>query len=488
MSDNKYIVKIGIEVHVQLGTKKKMFCNCENKYGETPNTLICPICTGHPGTMPILSHEVIIKAITAGLLFNCKISKFSRFDRKNYFYPDMPKNNQITQLRYPICTGGEILIGGSSIHGDIISDKIIKLNRVHLEEDVAKINYIDNKVCLDFNRSGIPLIEIVTEPDISSADEAYLYVTTLRKILHYTGVSNCDMEKGQMRCDVNLSLNDFENSKSGVRLEIKNLNSFRSIYKSIQYEIDRQKNILNKGDKLKQATLGWDDDKLETYQMRIKETACGYRYLPEPDILPLILSDEYIRKIESEMIEHPETVKNRIKKEYGITEYDASLITNSKKLTEYFEESAKYTTQYKMLANWIITNFMKELNTNKINIENVVLSPENMSKLINLISLHTISINAAKKIFSNIFKTNEDPNIFVKDSNFIKITNDEEIKFFILEVINNNKKQVDQYLNGNESIFKYLIGQVMKISNGRIQPEDIIRLLTSELNIIKNRK
>ena len=484
-----YKIKIGLEIHIQLNTKNKMFCFCLNQFGKIANSLICPICTAHPGTLPILNREVVERAIIAGLLCNCEISKLSRFDRKSYFYPDMPKNYQITQYNLPICKNGSLYISGRSIHGNLIQSKSIRINRIHLEEDVAKVNYINKKVWIDYNRAGIPLIEIVTEPDISSADEAYVYLTTLKKIMKHADISNCEMEKAQIRCDVNISLNLIDKSDNiipGVKIEIKNLNSFKSVYKSILYEIERETNILNYNNILEQTTMGWDDNKNETYIMRKKETTNEYRYFPEPDLLPLVITDDMIELIKNKMLETTETKKYRFITKYNLTEYDAHILISNRNLANYFDNTAKFTSSTKILANWIINNLLKEINKHKINIINIKIVPRDMAELINLICKKILNIQTAKNIFRIMFDTGKSPNIIMKTMNMVQIIDDNKIENIVDEILNDNCKLVKEFFNGNISILQYLIGQIMKKSNGSISPNNVIKVLKMKLDILKS--
>ena len=321
----EYEIVIGLEVHAQIRTASKMFCSCPNKYGAEPNTLICPVCMGYPGTLPVPNKEAIYKAVQAGLLTGCEIAKFSKFDRKSYFYPDLPKNYQISQYDLPFCSNGKIALSGKGFSGAMLPEKTIGITRIHLEEDPAKLIHYAHQSGADYNRAGVPLIEIVSEPDMRSADEAYAYLTQLKEILQYGGISDCDMEKGQMRCDVNISLRPVGAKEFGTKAEIKNLNSFSAAHKAIEYEAWRQANILDNGGKIRQETLGWNDEAGETYLMRSKEQAHDYRYFPDPDLMPVTFTDEEIEEIRANLPELPAAMRARLVADYGLTEYDAQV-------------------------------------------------------------------------------------------------------------------------------------------------------------------
>ena len=323
----KYEAVIGLEVHIQVRTASKMFCSCPNRFGAEPNTLICPVCMGYPGTLPVPNHEAIRKAVVAGLLTGCEIAHFSKFDRKSYFYPDLVKNYQISQYDLPFCRGGKLRIGGTGFSGAPLPEKWIGITRIHLEEDPAKLNHTGGATGADYNRSGVPLLETVSEPDMRSADEAYAYLTRLKEIMQYGGISDCDMEKGQMRCDVNISLRPVGQQEFGTKIELKNLNSFRAAHRAIEYEYWRQSEILDRGGSISQETRGWNDDTGESYLMRSKEQAHDYRYFPDPDLMPVTLSEQEIEELRAALPELPDAMRRRFVADFGLTEYDAEVLT-----------------------------------------------------------------------------------------------------------------------------------------------------------------
>ena len=353
-----YEAVIGLEVHVQIKTASKMFCKCPNHYGAEPNTNVCPVCMGHPGVLPNPNREAIRKTVAAGLMTSCRIPNRSKFDRKSYFYPDMPKNYQLTQYDMPFCLAGKIHIHGKVFSGEEMADKYIGLTRIHLEEDVAKSTHFGDCTGVDFNRAGVPLMEIVSEPDMRSADEAYAYLTALKQIMQYGGIGDCDMEKGQMRCDVNISIRHKGDEKFGTKVELKNLNSFRAVHRAITYEIKRQIIMLEAGEEIEQETRGWNDDAGESYLMRGKENANDYRYFPEPDLMPVVLSDEDIEEIRQSLPELPEQKRERYVKDYALTDYDAHVLTLDRGLAEYFEHAAAHSKAPKLVANWINGDYM----------------------------------------------------------------------------------------------------------------------------------
>ena len=336
----KYEAVIGLEVHVQIRTKSKMFCSCANKFGAEPNTLTCPVCLGYPGTLPVPNQEAIRAAVKAGLLMECGIAKFSKFDRKSYFYPDLVKNYQISQFDLPFCVNGKMHISGTGFSGEQLPDKVIGITRIHLEEDPAKLTHFAHGSGADYNRSGVPLLEIVSEPDMRSADEAYAYLTNLKELMRYSEISDCDMEKGQLRCDVNISLRPVGTEKFGTKIEMKNLNSFRAVHRAIESEIERQAELLDAGTVLKQETRGWDDEAGSSYLMRTKESAHDYRYFPDPDLMPVTFTDEDIEAIRATLPEQPEAKRARFIADYALTAYDAEVLTADRKLAAYFDECA----------------------------------------------------------------------------------------------------------------------------------------------------
>ena len=479
---SKYDVVIGLEVHVQVRTKSKMFCTCPNTFGQEPNSLVCPVCMGYPGVMPVPNYEAIRKTFVAGLMCSCEIAKFSKFDRKSYFYPDMPKNYQISQYDLPFCNLGRIHVFGKGFSGQDIADKIIGITRIHLEEDVGKSTHFGSYSGVDFNRAGVPLMEIVSEPDMNSADEAYAYLSALKQIMQYAEISDCDMEKGQMRCDVNISLKPAGAEKLGTKIEIKNLNSFRAIHRSIVYEIERQANMINGGVGIVQETRAWNDEKGETFILRSKENAHDYRYFPEPDLLPITLTDGDIAKIKNELPELPEQKRERFVRDYGLTVYDAQILTLDKFLSDYFDEGAKNTKTPKSLANWITTELLRELNDRNISFENNPVPVKYLVELMDLIADGTISGKIAKIVFTDLFETRKSPREIIKEKGLVQISDNSAIEKFVAMAIEQNPLQVQQYKEGKTAVIQYLVGQVMKLSKGKANPQVVNKLLKDRLD------
>ena len=477
----KYEAVIGLEVHVQIRTKSKMFCSCPNQYGAEPNTLICPVCMGYPGTLPVPNKEAIYKTVRAGLLTECEIARFSKFDRKSYFYPDLAKNYQISQYDLPFCTNGAIHLSGKGFSGEMLPEKTIGITRIHLEEDPAKLTHYAHQSGADYNRSGVPLMEIVSEPDMRSADEAYAYLTRLKEIMQYGDISDCDMEKGQMRCDVNISLRPVGQKEFGTKAEIKNLNSFSAAHKAIEYEFWRQSNLLDNGGKVHQETRGWNDEAGETYLMRSKEQAHDYRYFPDPDLMPVTFTEEEIEEIRANLPELPAAMRERLVSEYGLTEYDAQILTSERNIAKYFETAAKTALNKKILANWIISELLRELGNAKQDISESNVSPENLAELVNLIEKKTINGKIAKEVFADMFATCKNPEAIVKEKGLVQVADSSAILPFVEQAIADNPAQVEQYHNGNEKLIQYFVGQVMKLSKGKANPQMVIELLKEKL-------
>lgn len=478
---SKYDVVIGLEVHVQVRTKSKMFCTCPNMFGQEPNSLVCPVCMGYPGVMPVPNYEAIRKTFVAGLMCSCEIAKFSKFDRKSYFYPDMPKNYQISQYDLPFCNHGRIHVFGKGFSGDDLADKIIGITRIHLEEDVGKSTHSGSSSGVDFNRAGVPLMEIVSEPDMNSADEAYAYLSALKQIMQYAEISDCDMEKGQMRCDVNISIKPAGAEKLGTKIEVKNLNSFRSVHRSIVYEIERQANMIDGGGRIVQETRAWNDEKGETFILRSKENAHDYRYFPEPDLLPVTLTDADIEKIKGELPELPEQKRERFVRDYALTAYDAQVLTQDKFLSDYFDKGAKNTKTPKSLANWITTELLRELNDRNISFENNPVPVEYLVELTNLIADGTISGKIAKTVFTDLFETRKSPGDIIREKGLVQISDNSAIEKFVVMAIEQNPAQVQQYKEGKTSVIQYFVGQVMKLSKGKANPQVANKLLKDKL-------
>ena len=473
---------IGLEIHVELKTKSKMFCSCLNDPDEKkPNTNVCPICMGHPGTLPTINREAVKKVIETGLAFSCQIPENSQFDRKNYFYPDLPKGYQISQLYQPFCKDGFLEVEG----------KKIRIREVHLEEDTGRLVHpagADYSL-IDFNRAGVPLMELATEPDISSVLEARKFAQELQLIVRYLGVSFADMEKGQMRVEANVSVS--KNSKLGTKVEIKNLNSFRAVEKGIEYEIKRQNEILESGEKVVQETRGWDDIKGKTFSQREKEEAHDYRYFPEPDLPPLFHSKESVREIKARVPELPQQKRERLAREYELDEKSAEIFTNNKILGEYFEKviselpsglsQENLFKSIRLAKNYIITDLQGLLKGVPVTSNKFLITPENLAEFISLISEGKISSKIAKMVLSEMFKTGADPSHIIEEKELDQITDTSEIENIIKEVISKNPKAVEDYQKGKENAFQFLIGQIMAKTKNKANPQIVGDILNKTL-------
>ena len=459
-----YKIVIGLEVHSELKTETKCFCSCENKFGGEPNTRCCPVCTAMPGALPVLNKKAVEYAIKAGLSVGCRINEYSVFERKNYFYPDLAKAYQISQLEYPLCVGG---------HVDIEVDgkkKTIRLNRIHLEEDAGKLIHSPNGTMVDYNRGGVPLIEIVSEPDIESAEEAVAYLQKLRATLLYLGVSDCKMQEGSLRCDVNLSLHK-EGEPFGTRTEMKNLNSFRAVYRAIKYEAKRQEEELEAGREIVQETRRWDDNLGKNYAMRSKEDAQDYRYFPDPDIVPIIVRKEYVEKIQKSLPKLASQRAEEYVKNLGLTEQDALLLTNEKYVSDYFEAVIKEFNEPKFVCNWILGEVFKKLNTLEQEEIEILISPKNMAKLLKLYNSQTIGQNVARKLLDELWGTDNDPEIIVKEKGLAQNNDTKGLEEIIKNIMQNNPKAVEELKNGNQKTMAFFVGQAMKATSGKANPK-----------------
>lgn len=474
----EYEVVIGLEVHAELATNTKMYCNCSTEFGADPNTHCCPICTGMPGVLPVLNKKVVEYAVKAGLATNCEISRFSKQDRKNYFYPDLPKAFQTSQYDLPLCEHGHLEF---DVNG---TKKKVGITRIHIEEDAGKLIHdaYTGATLVDMNRCAVPLIEIVSEPDIRSADEAVGYMQTLKSILEYLEVSDCKMQEGSLRCDVNLSVREKGSTTFGTRTETKNLNSFKSIKDSIEFETKRQIEELEKGGVIYQETRRFDDAKGIGYAMRTKEDANDYRYFPEPDLPPIVLSEEYIENIKNNLPEMPHVKKERYVTEYALPEYDADILTSSKHTANFFEEATKICNNPKAVSNWLMVDFTKKLNDAEIEITDCKITPENLAHLIMLIDKGTISSKIAKKVFDEMFETGKDANKIVEDNGMVQMSDEGAIKEIVEKVVENNPKSIEDYKAGKDRALGFLVGQVMKETHGKANPGVVNKLL---LEILK---
>ncbi len=478
MIKEKYEAVIGLEVHAQLKTNTKLFCSCSTKFGMPPNTNICPICLGHPGVLPVANKKVIEFAVLLGLATNCNINRKSIFARKNYFYPDLPKGYQISQFEKPICEFGYIKVlpkNGNEVK--------IGITRIHMEEDAGKsIHDQGNNTLVDVNRCGVPLLEIVSEPDIRTAEEAVLYLTKLRQILTYLDICDGNMEEGSLRCDANVSVRLKGTKEFGTKTEIKNMNSFKNVEKAINFEIERQIDIIEDGGKIIQQTLLWNADRNVALPMRSKEESHDYRYFPDPDLVPILLDDIFINNIKEKLPVLPDERKKLFIDKYNLPLYDAEVLTNEKPFADYFEAAAKYTTDYKLLSNWLMGDIFKYLNENKLEITQFNLSAENLALLVNLVNKGTISNKIAKDIFNDLVITNSNPEEYVKEKNLIQISDTSEIEKIIDDVISQNKTEVEKYLSGKQSVIGFFVGQVMKQSKGKANPQVVNKILKDKLD------
>ncbi len=472
-----YITTIGLEVHVQLKTESKMFCACPVMYGAEPNENTCPTCLGLPGALPVLNGGAIEKTILAGIMLDCETPPVSKWDRKNYFYPDMPKNYQISQFDLPLCIGGGVSLYDHCYPKDCQKSitsrgKVVSLTRIHLEEDVAKSTHSESGTTIDFNRAGTPLMEIVSEPEIDSPEEAFAYLNSLRQVLIYGDLSDADMEKGQMRCDVNVSVRPPDQDELGVKIELKNMNSASAVRRALHYEINRQVKVLGEGGELIQSTRRWDDDLGETQLMRTKEDAHDYRYFPDPDLLP-VNTAEMMERVMKLVPELPHQKSKRFIEEFSISEYDASVLSSDKDLADYFEESAKNSESKKKIANWVINNVLAVLNENDLNIQSCPVTPEKLAFIVNEIESGKISNNQGKEVFSVLFENSDkDPAVIIKELGF-ELADSGEIESMVDEVISKNPDKIAEIKGGNEKLINWLTGQVMKLSKGKANPKII---------------
>lgn len=483
---NKPYPIIGLEVHVQLKTKTKAFCRCENKYGGIPNTRVCPVCMGMPGMLPVLNIEVVSDALLAGKALNSNISRITKFDRKNYTYPDLPKGYQISQYDKPICLGGHINIEDES--GNI---KKINITRLHIEEDAGKLIHLEdgtNNSYVDYNRCGTPLLEVVSEPDIRSPEEAVKYLKNLKEIFEYIEISDCNMEEGSLRCDANISmiipLDDGSEVNTPI-VEVKNINSFSNIKKALEYEMIRQvedfkkTGITNNGKN--KMTYGYDDSKGITVFQRSKEGESDYRYFPEPDLPHLEISDEMLSDASKRLPELPDLKRKRLESQYGITSYDALTLSADKRMADYFEECCKTASNYKKAANFILTDICSILNNENITISSFKVKPEDIGELVNLLTDNTISSWIAKEVFEKMINTGKKPSQIVEEEGLSQVNNDEELIKIVDKVLSENPKSVEDFKNGKSNALKFLMGQVMKLSKGKANPVKTTEMLTERL-------
>ena len=471
-----YEVVIGLEVHAELATKTKIFCSCKTAFGGAPNTQVCPVCMGMPGALPVLNEKVVEYAVKAGLATGCEIERNSKNDRKNYFYPDTPRSYQISQYDKPLCIGGNIEIETSN------GTKNIGITRIHIEDDAAKLNHDDfsGGSLVDLNRAGVPLIEIVSEPDIRSAEEAEQYLRKLKSILEYIEVSDCKMEEGSLRADINLSVHKI-GEPWGQRTEMKNMNSFRSIVRAIEYESNRQIDVIEAGGKISQETLRWDEVSGKTFSMREKENAQDYRYFPDPDLVAIKLSEEYIQNIKNSLPELPESRKKRYLEEYKLSEKDARIITSSKHLSDLFEEAGKISGNIKAVGNWIISDISRIINEKELEPMNIPFTATQLAELVMLIDKGTISSSIGKKVLEELFENPRKPEEIIKEKGWIQISDEGAIKEVVLKILEANPQSVADFKAGKDRALGFLVGQAMKETKGKPNPQMLNKMFVEEM-------
>lgn len=479
----EYEVVIGLEVHAELKTESKIFCCSSTEFGGDPNSHVCPVCLGLPGVLPVTNKKVVEFAIKAGLALKCEIAEFSKFDRKNYYYPDLPKNYQISQYDLPIAERGHLEI---NVDGN---PKIIGITRVHMEEDAGKLVHQGATIAtskyslVDYNRTGVPLIEIVSEPDLRSPEEARLYLEKLKAILEYTEVSDCKMEEGSLRCDANVSIRPVGQKEFGTRTELKNMNSFKALQKALEYEVERQIEVVEEGGRVIQETRTWDDAKGITLSMRSKEEAHDYRYFPDPDLVPMVISREWVEEIQNTLPELPDARKKRYVEDLGLPEYDAEVITGLKEVSDYFDLGLKHTGNAKALSNWVMGELLKFINATGQNVSDseFPIPADNLADLVELIEKGEISTKIAKEVFKEMQETGKKPGLIVGEKGLKQISDEGAIVAIVEEVIAKNPQPVEDFRSGNERAIGFLVGQVMKATRGQANPELVNKLLKEKM-------
>jgi aspartyl-tRNA(Asn)/glutamyl-tRNA(Gln) amidotransferase subunit B len=481
----KYEAVIGLEVHVQLKTRSKMFCACPVEFGAEPNTHTCPTCLGLPGALPVMNHEALRMTVLTGLMLGCEIAPNSKFDRKNYFYPDMPKNYQISQYDLPLCAGGMVPLHDLAYPKDAqksiaTPDKEVHLVRIHLEEDVAKSFHFENSTGIDFNRAGTPLMEIVSQPEINSPEEAFAYLTSLKQILIYGDVSDADMEKGQLRCDCNVSVRPESQAELGAKIEIKNMNSISGVRRALTYELQRQVEALERGENLRQETRGWDDATGETFLMRTKESAHDYRYFPDPDLVPVI-TESLVEEVRGRVPELPKAKRARFVERYQVSAYDAGVLADDLDLARYFETAARNAKRPKSVANWVLNDLQNALSQSGKTINDCPIPAEALDELVNLIDSGKINGKQGKEVFLEMFATGRTAAAIVKEKGIKQLSDTGAIEAIVDQVIANNPKPVEDFRAGNAASLNFLKGQVMKLSKGKANPQVAGEILERKL-------
>lgn len=473
-----YEVVIGLETHVQLKTRTKMFCGCGISFGASPNSHVCPVCLGYPGALPSMNREAIRYTVMAGLMLGCKIADYAKFDRKNYFYPDSSKDYQITQLDHPLCLGG-----GVDITGEDGARKTVRIHHIHLEEDVGKLTHRAGCSGVDFNRAGVPLMEIVSQPDLRSADEAIAYLTALREMMIYAGVSECNLEEGNMRSDVNVSLRPRGQTAYGTKVEIKNMNTFSGIHAALLFEIERQRAALEAGQTLRQETRRWDPDAGETFPMRSKENADDYRYFPEPDLMPIALSPEQVAEWAKALPEAPAARRERMMADYGIPEYDAGVLSADRALADFFEAAAKRCGNGKLASNWVMAEVLALTAKTGKALADAALTPEALGDLLRLLEAKTINGPTAKALLPELFEKGGDPEVIVRERGLGQVSDTAALEAFVDAALEANPKVVADFRAGKQAALGFLVGQVMKQSKGKASPQMVQQLLRTKLGV-----
>ena len=468
-----YETVIGLEVHVELATKTKIFCGCSTAFGGAPNSHTCPVCTGMPGSLPVLNKQVVEYAMAVGLATNCTITQYCKFDRKNYFYPDNPQNYQISQLYLPICRNGGVEIETAA------GKKTIGIHEIHMEEDAGKLVHDEweDVSIVDYNRSGVPLIEIVSEPDMRSAEEVIAYLEKLRLIIQYLGASDCKLNEGSMRADVNLSVREAGAAEFGTRTEMKNLNSFKAIARAIEGERARQIELDREGKKVVQETRRWDDNKESSHAMRSKEDAQDYRYFPEPDLVPVVISDEWIERVKARQPEMRDEKLIRYQEEFGLPKYDAEILTGDKSFADLFEAAAAICGKPKKVSNWIMTETIRLLKENEMDPDQIRFSPEHLAKLVDLADAGSVTNTVAKEVFEKVFKEDIDPEAYVKEKGLLTVNDEGALRETVAKVVAENPQSVEDYHNGKEKAIGFLVGQTMKAMKGKANPALVNQIL-----------
>ncbi len=475
MSSTAYTATVGLETHVQLRTRTKIWCGCENLAVAPPNTLVCPVCLGYPGALPVLNREVVRLIVSTGLMLNCRINLRSKFDRKNYFYPDQAKNYQISQFDEPFCENGWI---------DIQTDKGSKrigITRIHQEEDVAKSIHAGQSSLVDFNRAGTPLMEIVTEPDFETPDEVFAYLTALKQILQYGQISDCNLENGNIRSDINCSVRPVGQQELGVKTEIKNMNTFRGVHRALTYEIQRQISVVKKGGAIVQETRRWDDDAGVTQSMRSKEYAHDYRYFPEPDLVPVVLTSEQVEAWRAGLPELPEARRQRFVADYGLPDYDARVLVADMQVADFFEMAAREAGNAKAVSNWVMTEVLRVLSEGETTLDTLKITPAALAELVKLVDSKTLNSTTAKEVFADMMATGDLPGYIVKAKGLAQVSDSGALEALVDEAIAGNPKSVEDYRAGKTAALQFLMGQVMRQSKGKANPPMVIELLKQKL-------